>query len=188
MKTKKYSSHRVVRALALATGMLLVCMQSRADELKLKDGKTVQGKYLSGTDTTIKFETSAGVLEVEKSKVAGLTIGSGSSGSAAGAAPAAGAAAPAAATQVTIAAGTPLVVRTAEPVSSKDPAGKKFSGTLNTDLVAANGTVVAKAGTKVYGKVQSSTQAGRVAGQSTLDLRLTELVLGSTSVPLTTRG
>jgi hypothetical protein len=58
---------------------------------------------------------------------------------------------------------------------------------LDQDLVA-NGTTVARAGTKVYGKVQSSQQAGRIAGQSTLDLRLTELVLGSTTVPVTTSG
>jgi len=189
MQSNKCSYYRIVRGVALATGLLLVGVDARADVLELKDGKTMQGKYVGGTAGTIRFETSAGVQVVETTKVVALTFTGGSSASAApAAAGAAAAAAPAAATQVTLNAGTPLVVRTAEAVTSKDPAGKRFSGTLNTDLVAANGTVIAKAGTKVYGTVQSATQAGRVAGQSSLDLRLTELVLGSTTVPLTTSG
>jgi hypothetical protein len=190
MQTNKCSNHRVVRGIVLATGLLLAGMHARADVLELKDGKTMQGKYVGGTAGTIRFETSAGVQVVETTKIVALTFTGGSSASAApaaGAAAAGTAAAVAPATQVTLAAGTPVLVRTSEVVSSKDPAGKRFSGTLNTDLVA-NGTVVAKAGTRVYGTVQSSQQAGRIAGQSSLDLRLTELVVGSTTVPLTTSG
>ena len=71
-------------------------------------------------------------------------------------APAAAAAAP---SSVTVNAGTALLVRMVDPVSSKDPQGKRFTTTLETDLVV-NGTMVAKAGTKVYGRVQSAKQAG----------------------------
>jgi hypothetical protein len=58
---------------------------------------------------------------------------------------------------------------------------------LETDLTA-NGAVVAKAGTKVYGRVQSAQQARRYTGQSKLDLRLTELAAGPNLVPLMTSG
>ena len=51
-----------------------------------------------------------------------------------------------------------------------------------------NGVVVAKAGTKIYGRVQTAQQAGRFAGQSALDLRLTEIALGPNLVPLVTSG
>ena len=72
-----------------------------------------------------------------------------------------------------------------DPVSSRDPQGKRFTTTLDADL-AVNGVVVARAGTKVYGRIQSAQQARRYAGQSTLDLRLTEIAMGPSLVPLVT--
>jgi len=70
-------------------------------------------------------------------------------------------------------------------VTSKDPQGKRFTTTLESDLVV-NGMMVAKAGTKVYGRVQSAQQAGRYVGQSSLDLRLSELAIGPNLVPVVT--
>jgi len=46
--------------------------------------------------------------------------------------------------------------------------------------------MVAKAGTKVYGRVEGAQKAGRYAGQSSLDLRLTELAVGASLVPIMT--
>jgi len=86
-----------------------------------------------------------------------------------------------------VSAGTTLLVRLVDPVSSKDPQGKRFTTTLESDL-AVSGVVVGKAGTKVYGRIQSVQQAGRLRGQSTLDLRLTEVALGATLVPIVTSG
>jgi hypothetical protein len=51
-----------------------------------------------------------------------------------------------------------------------------------------NGRVVAKAGTKAYGRIQSAQQARRYAGQSKLDLRLCELAIGPSLVPIVTGG
>ncbi len=48
--------------------------------------------------------------------------------------------------------------------------------------------MAAKGGTIIYGKVQSSTQAGRVAGRSTLDLRLSQIVIAGQAVPIMTSG
>ena len=81
----------------------------------------------------------------------------------------------------------PLLVRMVDPVSSTDPQGKRFAATLESDLVV-NGAAVAKAGSKVYGRVQSAQQARRYTGQSSLDLRLTELAVGPNTVPITTSG
>ena len=86
---------------------------------------------------------------------------------------------------VTVPAGTKLLVRMADPVSSRDAQGKRFTTTLETDL-AVNGMVVAKAGTKIYGRINSAQQARRYAGQSTLDLRLSEMAVGPNLVPITT--
>lgn len=173
----------------LITALLsLAALPTRADVLELKNGQTLNGKYVGGTAGTIRFETSAGVQVVATGQALALTFTGG--GTAAAAAPAmapAPAAAAPAATSATIPAGTTLLVRMVDPVSSRDPQGKRFTTTLETDL-AVNGVVVAKAGTKVYGRVQGAQQAGRFAGQSKLDLRLTELAVGPNLIPLMTSG
>jgi len=166
--------------LCLTTGLLGWAAAASADVLELKGGKTLNGKYVGGTTGTIRFETSQGVQVIGTGQVLALTFTGG------GAAPAARtAAARPAASSVTVPAGTTLLVRLVDPVSSRDPQGKRFTTTLETDL-AVNGVVVARAGTKVYGRIQSAEQARRYAGQSTLDLRLTEIALGPNLVPLVT--
>jgi hypothetical protein len=178
-------NHLITLALAI-----LAAISTRADVLELKNGKTMNGKYVGGTAGTIRFETSAGVQVIETGQALALTFtGSGTTASApaktstASAAPAPSATASA----VTVPAGTRLLVRLVDPVSSKDPQGKRFTTTLDANLTV-NGTVVAKAGTKVYGRVQSAQQARRYAGQSALDLRLTEIAVGPNLVPLVTSG
>ena len=163
-------------------------LPSNADVLELKTGKTLNGKFVGGTAGTIRFETAEGVQVVETSQALALTFtGGGAAGAAATqTAPAAPAAAPAP-VSVTIPAGTELLVRMVDPVSSKDPQGKRFTTTLEIDL-AVNGVIVAKAGTKVYGRIQSAQQARRYTGQSSIDLRLTEVALGPNLVPLVSSG
>lgn len=168
----------------------LSLLHGQADVLELKSGKTLNGKYVGGSVGTIRFETSQGVQVIETAQALALSFGSSGAAAPAGAAPAAPtAAAPAksAASSITIPAGTTLLVRTVDPVSSKDPAGKRFTTTLESDLVV-NGVVVAKAGTKAYGRIQSVQQAGRYTGQSVLDLRLTEVAVGPNLVPIITSG
>lgn len=92
--------------------------------------------------------------------------------------------APASAT-VTIPAGTALLVRLVDPVSSKDAPGKRFTTALEMPITV-NGTVVVPAGGKVYGRVEGAQQARRYAGKSSLDLRLTDLAVGPNLVPIVT--
>ena len=61
-------------------------------------------------------------------------------------------------------------MHTLDTVSSSDKAGKKFAARLDTNLVV-KGKVAAAAGSKVYGRVESSRSAGRAFGQSKLALR-----------------
>jgi hypothetical protein len=189
--------HRIL----LIAAFTLFAALTHADVLELKNGKKLSGKYAGGTAGSVGFETSEGMQFFETGQIVKLSFGdantagpapSGAAPTAVPAAPAAvgAAAAPAASSTgaaVSIPAGTPLLVRMVDPVSSKDPQGKRFAATLESDLVV-NGAVAAKAGTKVYGRVQSAQQAGRFAGQSALDLRLTELSVGPTTVPISTSG
>lgn len=176
------------RNLLIATALtLLSALSSRADVLELKDGKTLNGKYVGGTAATIRFETSAGVQVIETAQALALTFTGGATMTAKPATTPVAAAPTAAPSSVSVPAGTTLLVRMVDQVSSRDSQGKRFTTTLETDL-AMSGVVVAKAGTKIYGRVQGAQQAGRFAGQSTLDLRLTEISMGPNLVPLMTSG
>src|SRR6478672_5221381 len=62
--------------LALLSAFVLAApLAGRADTVELKDGKLVQGKYVGGTATTSRVETSAGVQVIETAQVVALTFG-----------------------------------------------------------------------------------------------------------------
>lgn len=189
MKPNQFLLNRVLCRLGATGSVCLACALAQADTLELKNGQVLTGKYVGGTTATLHFETSAGQQTIETSKALALTFsGSGATTPAAAAPAPAAADAPAAApASVTVNAGTTLLVRLVDPVTSKDPQGKRFTTTLETDLVV-NGMMVAKAGTKVYGRVQGAKQAGRFAGQSTLELGLSEMAIGPSLVPIVTGG
>ena len=88
--------------------------------------------------------------------------------------------------RVSVPAGTRILVRTIDPIdSSKQKTGDRFTGTLETNLVA-NDEVVARYGTKVYGRLAQASSAGRMSGSSQLTLELTDIVIGGTAYPLLT--
>ena len=69
----------------------------------------------------------------------------------------------------TIPAGTTLATRTTSSISSQDPVGSTFAVQLDQD-VAVKGKVVVKAGTKAFGKIQSSRANPRKSEPLTLEL------------------
>jgi hypothetical protein len=170
---------------------LLSSVSAPADILELKSGTVLDGKYAGGTAGTIRFENAAGLQVIETSQVIALTFTTTSAATTSApvaAAPVAPTPAPAAQPQAaTLPAGTTLLVRMMDSVSSRNPPGANFTTKLEYDL-AASGTAVVKGGTIIYGRVQSSTQAGRAVGRSTLDLRLTQMVIGGQPVPIMTSG
>jgi hypothetical protein len=178
----------------LITALTVLATLGQADVLELKNGKKLSGKYAGGTGSTVGFETGEGMQMFETSQIVAVSFGGTSTAAPApsgatqtGAAPAAAGAASSSGGTVSIPAGTPLLVRMVDAVSSKDPQNKRFAATLESDVVVQS-AVAAKAGTKVYGRIHSSDQAGRYAGQSALDLRLTDLAVGPGTVPISTTG
>ena len=88
--------------------------------------------------------------------------------------------------EVTVPAGTRILIRTADAIdSSKQQAGFRFTASLETNLQAGN-TVVAQRGTTVIGHLASASSAGKMSGSSELGLELTDIVLNGTSYPLLT--
>jgi YD repeat-containing protein len=176
----------------VAIGCLGFKVATVADVLELKNGTILNGKYQGGTADTVRFDSGSGTQVVTTSEIIALTFTSqkaataapGAAATSVASAPVAAAPAPAPAPQaINLPAGTTLVVRTVDAVSSKNQAGTPFTTRLEYDLAGS-----LKAGTTIQGKVQSSTQAGRARGKSTLDLRLTQIVVNGKQVPIVTSG
>lgn len=165
--------------------LVVLGLSVRADILELKNGNVLNGKFAGGTAGTVRFETSAGQQVIETSQIIALTFTT--PPATATAAPSAAPAPAAAPRTATLAYGTTLLVRMMDSVSSHNAAGATFTTELEYNLVE-NGVVVVPAGTVIYGKVQSSTQARRAFGKSTLDLRLAQMVVGGSPVPIATSG
>jgi hypothetical protein len=78
---------------------------------------------------------------------------------------------------LTIPAGTVLIIRLNEPLSSdRNQVGDPFTGVLEQPIVV-NGWVVARRGQTVIGQVKSVKKAGRVKGVSELGVELTDVAL-----------
>ena len=88
---------------------------------------------------------------------------------------------------ITVPTGTAMMVKTGEEVSSNDKPGRRFSATLQANLLAGD-VVVAESGSQVYGRVVSSGEIGRgiVAQHSDLVLNLTDINIEGTMYPITT--
>ena len=96
------------------------------------------------------------------------------------------AAAPVQGNWIAVPAGTRVLIRLSEALSSTNQrAGARFTGQLETNLVA-EGIVVAPRGTTVHGQVVAVQSAGRMAGGSELALQLTDIVIADTAHPIMT--
>jgi hypothetical protein len=99
---------------------------------------------------------------------------------------AAGAARPPQGRQVTVPAGTRILVRMRDSLDTKrNKAGDKFTATLETNVMSGN-TVVARSGTTVYGRLANAASSGKFKGSSQLTLELTDIVIRGTAYPLLT--
>jgi len=77
---------------------------------------------------------------------------------------------------VTIPSGTNISVRLIDPISSETATqGQSFRATLQSPLADEAGNVVVPSGYDVTGRVVNVRSAGRFAGQSVLELQLTQL-------------
>jgi hypothetical protein len=185
---------RFVRFVAICALGLLSVGAVLADTLELKDGRVLQGRYLGGTQAVLRFELDGNVQAFSINDVVALTFTHGG-GNAAGAqnytpAPApVAASAPAAQSiapggTITIPAGQSILVRMIDGVdSSKNHVGDIFHASVETDLTV-NGTLVARKGTDVYGRLAEAKEAGHLAGSSELQLELTRIVIDGRDYPV----
>ncbi|MBK1876825.1 hypothetical protein [Pelagicoccus mobilis] len=82
--------------------------------------------------------------------------------------------------------GTPLLIRTAEALSTeRHQTGKRFAAVLETN-VEMNGQIVLPAGSQVYGRVSNLQKARRFSGQNVLEVELTDVVVAGKRIPILT--
>ncbi len=178
------------RVLRMCVVVVLFVFSACADTLEMKDGRVIQGKYMGGTRLNIRFLVDGQVQLYPVADVLALTFGT-TTGAAA--APARQPAPPPAVTgsrsspdEVTVPAGTRLLVRMIDSVDSDtNKVGDRFRASLETDL-AVDGTVAAPKGADVYGRLVEAKEAGRIAGKSQLKLELTDIRIAQRLQPIVT--
>jgi hypothetical protein len=88
--------------------------------------------------------------------------------------------------QITVPAGTRILIRMIDSVDSREQtAGYRFTASLETNLQVGD-VVAAPRGSTVYGRLDSASSAGRMSSSSELALELTDLVIAGTAYPLIT--
>jgi hypothetical protein len=174
--------------------LLLLCLAgfsvATADVLELKDGSVLSGRFLGSTAASMRFQLGSTEMEFPVTDVLALTLASPSEASPAAVAapsvtPATAAPAATAPATITVPAGINLLVRMSDTVSSKNSAGRRFGGRLDSDL-RVGGVLVAPVGTRVFGRVEEARQAGRMTGSSHLELGLNEIEIGGTRFSIVT--
>lgn len=160
---------------------LSLLLSLNADTLVLKDGNVLQGMYKGGTEMVIKFESDGVIKEIAVSDVTSLTITT---------RPAKLQAAPVSPTATaaevsSIPAGTKIMIRTTEAISTAShQKGTKFTAQLEHDLTI-NGKVIAPKGNTVYGTVLESI-GGRRVGKQLIMVTFDQLVINGQPVPIKT--
>lgn len=184
-----------------------------ADTIVMKDGKVLQGTLKGAGDTTIMVEVGGKIQEIAINDIASFTFAPrGTKSAATPATPATGAtpatpstgatpatpatgaaagattAAPPAAAKTgpaTLAAGTTLMLKSKDPVSTAThKKGTKFTTLLENDLVV-DGSVVVPKGTVVYGTVVSS-RGGKVVGGASLVVTFTQMMVNNQPIAIVT--
>lgn len=187
--------NRFARSIAASVLGLLFAGAAMADTLELKDGRVLTGRFLGGTQALMRFSVNGEVQTFNVSEIVALTFTSdyGNPPPAPPQAPPpppqAQAVAPPstpapAGSQIVIPAGQSILVRMIDGVDSKtNNVGDIFHASLETDL-NVNGTLVARKGTDVYGRLANAKGAGRLAGSSELQLELTRMVINGQDYPV----
>jgi hypothetical protein len=170
----------------------LVAVKALPDDFEpMQAGSTVyfrsKGRYYvayldpSGEESYVVVDPPAGAVPAVPAQPAAAPSG------AAAAAPAPTPAAKARAVTLTVQPSTPLTVRVATEVNSGTAqAGQRFQGNLDTDLVAADGRVVATRGTRVYGRVVAAKAGTGTGGAPQLTVELTDVEVGGRVASLAT--
>jgi hypothetical protein len=189
---------RFARSIAATALGFLFAGAAMADTLELRDGRILTGRFLGGTQALMRFSVNGEVQTFNVTEIVALTFTNdygtppppppqqqAAPPPQPQAAVAPAQAAPAASgSPIVIPAGQSMLIRMIDGVDSKtNNVGDIFHASLETDL-NVNGTLVARKGTDVYGRLANAKGAGRLAGSSELMLELTRMVINGQDYPV----
>jgi hypothetical protein len=166
----------------LLTASTLIIGSVLADTLELADGTLLEGSFVGSSNGIVMFNTGDSIEAFPESEVAGIFFSSGV------ATAQANAQSPAAPVNVTIPAGTRLVIRTSDSIDSRrHQAGHRFRGQLESALVIDGITVVPR-GAFVHGRIAQARQAGRAVGSSEMSIEFTDIMIDDQLFEIATEG
>ncbi len=170
---KKISTAVIGAIATFAAGLLF------ADTLELAYGTLLEGTFVGGSNGIVMFDTGDGIEAFPQSEVVAIFFSSGVE-------TAANTMQANSVGQVTVPAGTRLVIRTSDSIdSNQHSAGHRFRGQLEGALVV-DGITVAPRGTFVHGRIAQAQQARRATGSSELTVEFTDIMINDQLFPIST--
>lgn len=180
---KRWLGINVLLGVVCALGLAL---SASADTLQMKDGRVIQGRFVGGTETKVRFEADGKAQLYPIDEILVITFTGEHRATTPAPAAAAARSTPAGYQTVTVPAGTHLLVRMIDGVdSSTNHVGDRFRASLESDLTVDD-VVVAPKGTDIYGRLAEAQEAGHIAGKSQLKLELTDLLINQKLQPIMT--
>jgi len=168
---------------------LVLCLLSSglsADTLEMKSGKILEGKYVGGSQATLRFQMGSDLKVIPVSDILAITFSPVKETAKTSAAPKKAAPPAPASGGKSLASGTILLVKLKEDVNTMNKkVGDTFVATLETHL-STDGAIVLPAGTKVYGKVLGSKKGGIGARKALLEITLTGVLVEGALKPVKT--
>ena len=147
-----------------------------ADVVELKNGTVVDGTYMGGTQSSVRFQVSGELKVFSKADILAITF---TSLSTSPKATAAVVSAPVVSepNRKTIPSGTVLLVKISEDITTQNKkSGAKFAAVLQNKLIVS-GVEVAPAGATVYGQVLKSQKGGIGSRRALLEITLTQILV-----------
>jgi hypothetical protein len=161
------------------------------DSLELKNGSSIQGKFVGGSENEITFQVGSSVqtyavrdIKSLTFELATMTTAAPRSGSSRANEEAPGGNRKSA--YITVPAGTRISVRTIDRIdSASNHVGDRFEASLAEPL-EVDGVVVVAKDADVYGRLVESKKSGTFTGRSQLELELTGIVVNGQTVSVVT--
>jgi len=163
---------------SLLCGLLVAASFAGADTLELASGTILEGTFTGSSNGIIMFDTGNGLEAFPHSKVVAIYLSAGVA--------TAEAEQVATVKEITIPAGTRLVLRTTDTVDTdRHGAGHRFRAQLESAVVIDGVTVIPRHA-YLHGRVESAGQARRVAGSAELSIAFTDVMIDDQLFRITT--
>jgi hypothetical protein len=168
---------------AAAVLSITVAMPVHSDVLELKDGTVLNGTYVGGSQSSMRFRVKEDIQVIPIGDILALTV---TGRSETKATPAAKSTSPTPTKAVGLPVGTRLLVKIMESIDTRsNKAGSRFSASLEGKLMAGDQEVV-PAGAKVYGQIVTAKRGGIGARKPVLELKLIEVSINGELRPIAT--